>query len=424
MNGAIMSRKTNSMAVLVILAIGLSGCSTLYQATSGGDMGRVRSHIDEGAFVDERGAGGKTPLMAAAETNNAKIMRLLIMNGADVNLKDDAGKSALWYAFEKDSFNAFKILLEKGAKLDFTFPKGKGLNRNKRKIMALAGEYREYKRIKNQRYTGDLGAFDSYLSKYGNGAYRSDVMKILRQIVQNEYKRTEQINSPDSYRRFVNRYSGLGGNCYVVTASVLNIRANAAIDSKTVGSYKKGETVCADAEKYGWLKTNGGWISKTYVKPSKHRIPVIEPYISRASARLNMITGEKRSAVKKRYPGKRVKPAQKPVAQAETKVPEERGEEKAAPAKPEPKPKPVDTKQETPILTLESDPPAAQATPEEVSYDEDPLAQAQRELDEILKDASKAKLKAFIRKYKDSAEHDAIVKQARKAYMRISLTDR
>ena len=416
-----MSQRKISMAVLVVFVIGLSGCSSLYQATTDGDINQVRSHLDAGAYVDERGASGKTPLMASAETNNLKVMQSLIMNGADVNLKDDAGKSALWYAFQNDSSNAFKMLLENNAKLDFTLPQAQGLNRNKRKMMNLAGEYREYKQIKNQRYTGDLSAFDSYLSKYGKGAYRAEVMKILKQIVHEEYKRTEQADSPDAYRNFINRYSGLGGNCYVVTASTLNIRADADIESETVGSYKRGETVCAGAEKFGWIETGDGWISKTYTNPIKNRIPAVEPYLARASGKLKMIDA-RRAAVKKRYPGKSATPVTKKRPEPVTAKRVEKPEEKATPTPAAPKAKPAET--ETPILTLESDPPTApKAKPVEIPFDEDPMTQAQRELDEVIKEPTKAKLKAFIRKYKDSPEYDTIVKEARKVYMRISLGD-
>ena len=52
----------------------------------------------------------------------------------------------------------------------------------------------------------------------------------------------------------------------VITATELYIRKEASADSKSVGSYKKGEVVTILETKNGWGRTNQGWISMQYVK--------------------------------------------------------------------------------------------------------------------------------------------------------------
>ena len=61
-----------------------------------------------------------------------------------------------------------------------------------------------------------------------------------------------------------------GGNAAsvkgVITASELYIRKEASTDSKSVGSYIKGDVITILETKNGWGRTNQGWVSMQYVK--------------------------------------------------------------------------------------------------------------------------------------------------------------
>jgi ankyrin repeat protein len=59
----------------------------------------VVSLIEAGANVNQaQKKDGKTPLMAAADSNITKIIDLLLEAGADVHMKDNSGKTALDWA--------------------------------------------------------------------------------------------------------------------------------------------------------------------------------------------------------------------------------------------------------------------------------------------------------------------------------------
>lgn len=412
----IMMRGKLFTVLVFILAIGLLGCAStsLYHASSDGDFDVARGLIEDGASVDERGVSGQTPLMAAAQIGDTKIIQMLVFNGADVNLKDDFGKSALQYAFDNENTDAFKILLENGAKVDFAFSK-KSVTPGRKRIISLAGEYREYMKIKNSR-SGNLSLFANYFGNYGKGVYYRDVIMRLRQMVQRDYKRIERAGSASQVEGFIRKYSNLGADCYIVTAGVLNIREDNSTKARTVGKYRKGDMVCAQAEQYGWIKTGRGWISKTYTRKAKYDIPALKPFIEKASRKLQLMK-RGRPVVKTKSPAVR-KPAKKiPPKRKSAKT----VAEKAKPAKTKPKPAPEPAvpgpaRIDTPVI----DDPARPDDPDMADYgDEDPVVAARNELDEILKNASKEKLRAFLRKYKDSVEHAVIVREARNAYIRI-----
>ncbi len=48
--------------------------------------------------------------------------------------------------------------------------------------------------------------------------------------------------------------------CYVVDTPVLNVREEAGIEGKVLGQVRMGDVVCSLEEKYGWIKSELGWI--------------------------------------------------------------------------------------------------------------------------------------------------------------------
>lgn len=77
----------------------------------------IRTLIELGLNVNEKGQEGHTALMIAAGYNkNPEIIKALIEAVADIELKDSKGKIALDYAKEKDDKEIIDILIEHGAK--------------------------------------------------------------------------------------------------------------------------------------------------------------------------------------------------------------------------------------------------------------------------------------------------------------------
>ena len=84
----------------------------LAAAILAGDLGRADHLIATGADIDLAGAGGATPLIAAARTDaNAIAVRLLEL-GARSEPKDAAGKNALAYALERDNEALVELLVD------------------------------------------------------------------------------------------------------------------------------------------------------------------------------------------------------------------------------------------------------------------------------------------------------------------------
>ena len=72
------------------------------------------------AVVNEKGAGGNTPLMWVAFRGNKDFMLLLITNKADVNARDQYDSTALHSAALTNNKEAVQALLDAGAKVDAT----------------------------------------------------------------------------------------------------------------------------------------------------------------------------------------------------------------------------------------------------------------------------------------------------------------
>ena len=72
--------------------------------------------IATGADVDQRGAAGATPLIAAAMTDASGLAARLLELGADSAAKDDAGKNALAWALERNNDALVDLLVKYAAR--------------------------------------------------------------------------------------------------------------------------------------------------------------------------------------------------------------------------------------------------------------------------------------------------------------------
>ncbi len=87
-------------------------------AAASSDLGTVRMLVEEfGLSVNERGVGGYTPIMMAAEAGRTDVVRYLAANGAEITVQNNAGRTVF------DIVPAFAVrdLCGSGSRLTPTF---------------------------------------------------------------------------------------------------------------------------------------------------------------------------------------------------------------------------------------------------------------------------------------------------------------
>ncbi|MDM8551605.1 ankyrin repeat domain-containing protein [Desulfobacterales bacterium HSG2] len=310
-------------------------------------------------------------LIVAAKSDDFKLIRDLLAAGANVNVKDEQGRSALWYAFEYESFEAFRALLENGATVDFISDyETDSAAHSKLKFYNLAEEYELFYKIKRLR-NDDLTLFDIYFSKFSSGYYLPEVERMFEKIVRNDYNKSVSSGNTAELRQFVEKYSALGQNYYLVVANDLNIRFGESVNTLIIGKYVKGEKIFARAVKGGWIQTDRGWINAKYTKRIKKSVPVLQPYLQKAALKLG--------------------PAYKPPVIRPTEP------TTAEPRQPKIEPRRIRSNKK--------------------------VAEIEKELDRILENPTLPKLEAFIDKYKNNQKYHSVVKRARKKYKMILLRD-
>ncbi|CRK53940.1 conserved exported hypothetical protein [Rhodococcus sp. RD6.2] len=72
--------------------------ASMFEAAAANNADGVREALAQGADIEARGEGGRTPLVTATKANAVAAASALIEAGADVNAKDDMQDSAFLYA--------------------------------------------------------------------------------------------------------------------------------------------------------------------------------------------------------------------------------------------------------------------------------------------------------------------------------------
>jgi len=95
--------------------------TALIDAVSAGDADQVAAQLASGAFLEQRDAARRTPLMIATRNDQLAIARRLIEAGADVNAKDNIRDTPFLYAGAEGRDEILKLILASGrVKLDDT----------------------------------------------------------------------------------------------------------------------------------------------------------------------------------------------------------------------------------------------------------------------------------------------------------------
>jgi ankyrin repeat protein len=96
----------------------------LLVAVDEGDVERVKTLLDRGANVNERGMKGETALMMAAARGYVDVARVLVKSGADVAATCSAGLTALMSAASARQEEMVTFLLDNGADVNRKGPSG------------------------------------------------------------------------------------------------------------------------------------------------------------------------------------------------------------------------------------------------------------------------------------------------------------
>lgn len=107
------------MAVFFIYACSANVNEDLVQAAMTGDAKTIERLLGEGADVNAKDSKyHATALMWAAHNGHAAALRTLLQHGAAIDEKGPAGESALWFAAQKGQLETLRILAESGADID------------------------------------------------------------------------------------------------------------------------------------------------------------------------------------------------------------------------------------------------------------------------------------------------------------------
>lgn len=115
----------------------------LYFATVNNDLDEMKTLIDAGKDVNEKGLAGHTPLIVVARKNYIEAAKLLLENGANPNVKDDLGWAPLHHAVLRKvaNDNIIRILIEYGAQVNV-------VDLHKRTPLHRAAEFGHIKTVK------------------------------------------------------------------------------------------------------------------------------------------------------------------------------------------------------------------------------------------------------------------------------------
>ncbi len=108
---------------------GAGGMSPLSAAAAVGDLDLAELLLDHGADIDggDLGAGEMTPLAVAAGSGKPEMLSFLLSRGADPNGQvdnDRAGPAPLWAAVLANDVSMVRLLLDAGARPEIAFPNG------------------------------------------------------------------------------------------------------------------------------------------------------------------------------------------------------------------------------------------------------------------------------------------------------------
>ena len=84
----------------------------ILEASSNGDLGKVKSLIEAEANINAKNKDGNTPLHLAAREGHENVVKLLVEAGVDIKAKDKYGNTPLHFAAREGNENMAKLLVD------------------------------------------------------------------------------------------------------------------------------------------------------------------------------------------------------------------------------------------------------------------------------------------------------------------------
>lgn len=369
------------------------GCATLHESARTGDLKTVRFLLESGAAPDEPDSAGTTPLMVASRRGDGRMVNLLLDRGADIDRRNRAGQSALSLAWEHGRELTFRLLLDRGAAIHFDADVGRlPADDRRRGLWRMAEEERLFRPIAEAGARTPPERFDAYFERFPDGRRREAVLEYLAEAARERLAALGDAPDAGTAAAVVRDFGAIGHRRFIVAASRLNIRAEAAASARIVGQYGRGDAVLARAARPGWIRTDRGWISRDHVRPGGNDVPELRELLRTAS--------EKRAS----------SPA-KPTASVGDRRPKAGGPaaDSVRPAKGSP------TVADAVSREARSDPSLA-ASPAD-------LRRAAHQFDTLMKTPTLKGLEAFVLAYKDREPYADLVRRARTAYRDLLLRE-
>jgi len=94
---------------------GAGANDALFEAIRKGEVAAAQRALDAGADIEAKNRSGRTPLMMAAVTRNAALVKALLARKADVGAQDASGMTALMWAAFGGSPAIVQALLDAGS---------------------------------------------------------------------------------------------------------------------------------------------------------------------------------------------------------------------------------------------------------------------------------------------------------------------
>ncbi|MBL7185067.1 MAG: ankyrin repeat domain-containing protein [Phycisphaerae bacterium] len=121
LHAAMMSANPGRREIVDIIVATGKVPSTIHLAAYMGDLAKVKTFIEEGVAVNEKGVGAVTALHCAAAGGRKEVAELLLAHGADVNARETDGMTPLQSAvYCSDDKETIKLLIANGSDVNAT----------------------------------------------------------------------------------------------------------------------------------------------------------------------------------------------------------------------------------------------------------------------------------------------------------------
>jgi hypothetical protein len=392
--------------ILWALLLLLGGCADLHESVRTGDLRAARAMLKTGAAADEPDPAGTTPLMVAARMGDARLATLLLKHGADIDRQNRAGQSALSVAWEHGRELTFRMLLDRGAAIHFEADVDRLPPEDRRRgLWKLAEEERLFRKIAAAGPDATPQRFDEYLERYPRGRRSADARELLAEAAKRDFAALGDPPDPALAAAFVRDYGAIGDRAFRVTASRLNIRADAATEARVVGQYAEGDVVQTREARPRWLRTGRGWISRAHVQPARKPPAELAGMLKTARA----LAGSARPAAASRRASSGRRSGKKGSGSRSQNVSAGDDSGSARPNRPAARRRPAEAG------NAEAGDRSA-ASPDE-------RRRAERQLATVMETPNLKGLEAFILAYKDRSPFDDLVTRARDAYREMLLRE-